>query len=447
MSTALRKVGLGGITGNRTALFIALGLMALMLLVPTVLPGYQTLFRTTLIFVALAYGWNMIGGYTGYVSFGNMVFFGLGTYCAALLSARGIDNLFADVGLAVVVNAAFAAIVGFPVLRLKGHYFGIATLGTALAVTDIVGNLDVFGGTGGLALKQVDEAHFSIYYYAAWIVAAAAIGITFLVARSKLGYAFVAIRENEDAAAVLGISATKYKIIAWAISAAIAGAAGAVYARGNGFIDPVDRVRRRFQRVPDRHDHTRRDGYRRGSVRRSAHPVGRERDARAYVPQAALAVLRRRDRARRAAAAARSRLAHRAARRDAHVDQEPAGVQGMSAQPAQAQPAHEVSLRISDIGMRFGGLWALSEVSFDVERGSVVGLIGPNGSGKTTLMNVISGVYKPTTGAGDVRGPADRRCAGARSVPSRHRADVSDREAVRELERARKRRGGRDVRP
>jgi branched-chain amino acid transport system ATP-binding protein len=69
----------------------------------------------------------------------------------------------------------------------------------------------------------------------------------------------------------------------------------------------------------------------------------------------------------------------------------------MSAQPSPS-PAHEVALRITDIGMRFGGLWALSEVSFDVERGSVVGLIGPNGSGKTTLMNVISGVYKPTTG-------------------------------------------------
>src|ERR1700736_1450376 len=69
----------------------------------------------------------------------------------------------------------------------------------------------------------------------------------------------------------------------------------------------------------------------------------------------------------------------------------------MSAQPAPAV-AHEVSLRITDVVMRFGGLWALSEVSFDVERGSVVGLIGPNGSGKTTLMNVISGVYKPTTG-------------------------------------------------
>ncbi|MEA2719424.1 MAG: branched-chain amino acid transport system ATP-binding protein [Candidatus Eremiobacteraeota bacterium] len=61
--------------------------------------------------------------------------------------------------------------------------------------------------------------------------------------------------------------------------------------------------------------------------------------------------------------------------------------------------AAEVALRIENVGMRFGGLWALSDVSFDVERGSVVGLIGPNGSGKTTLMNVISGVYKPTTGA------------------------------------------------
>ena len=212
--------------------------MVLLLFVPGALPGYQTLFRTILTYVALAYGWNIIGGYTGYVSFGNMVFFGLGAYCSALLSAHGVDNLFADVALAVIVNAAFAAIVGMPVLRLRGHYFGIATLGTALAVTDIVGNLDAFGGTGGLALKQVDQSHFSIYYYAAWLVAAAAIAVTFLVARSKLGYAFVAIRENEDAAAVLGISATRYKIIAWAISAAIAGAAGAVFAPANGFIDP-----------------------------------------------------------------------------------------------------------------------------------------------------------------------------------------------------------------
>ena len=237
-SAAMRKVSLAGIMGNRGALWAAVVLMLLLLLVPVALPGYQTLFRTILMYAALAYGWNMIGGYTGYVSFGNVTFFGLGAYCSALLSAHGVDNLFADVALAVVVNAAFAALVGLPILRLKGHYFGIATLGVALAITDIVGNLDAFGGTGGLALKTVDEAHFSIYYYAAWLVTAGAIGATFLVARSKLGYAFVALRENEEAAAVLGIAPTRYKIVAWAISAAIAGAAGAVFAPANGFVDP-----------------------------------------------------------------------------------------------------------------------------------------------------------------------------------------------------------------
>ncbi len=163
-------------------------------------------------------------------------------------------------------------------LRLKGHYFGIATLGLALAVADIVGNLDAFGGTGGLALKQVDQAHFSLYYYASWLVAAAAIGVTFLIARSKLGYAFVAIRENEDAAAVLGISATRYKIVAWAISAAIAGAAGAVFAPGNGFVDPQHRLRRGRQRLPDRDDDPGRHRHGRRAVHRRADPLGRERD-------------------------------------------------------------------------------------------------------------------------------------------------------------------------
>ena len=238
-AAALRKVGLGGITGNPIAFYVTLGVMALLLLVPLGHNGYtEIVFRNILMFAAMSYGWNLIGGYTGYVSFGNVAFFGIGSYCAALLSAHGIDNLLAGIALAVVVNAAFAALIGLPVLRLKGHYFGIATLGMSLAVADIIANLDMFGGTGGLALKQVDQAHFSIYYYAQWGVALASILVTYGIARSKLGYAFVAIRENEEAAAVLGIDATRYKVTAWAISAAMAGAAGAVFAPANGFVDP-----------------------------------------------------------------------------------------------------------------------------------------------------------------------------------------------------------------
>jgi branched-chain amino acid transport system permease protein len=235
----LRGLGLGGITGNPVALALALALMVLLLVVPAAHNDYLTLvFRNILMYAAMAYGWNLIGGYTGYVSFGNVTFFGLGAYCAGLLSIHGVDNLLADVALAIVVNAVFAALLGWVVLRLRGPYFGIATLGIGVAVAELVANLDALGGSSGLAVHQVDEAHFWIYYYAMWLVAAAALLGTLAVTRSKLGYALVAIRENEDAAAALGIAATRYKVTAWALGAMMAGAAGAVFAPANGFIDP-----------------------------------------------------------------------------------------------------------------------------------------------------------------------------------------------------------------
>ena len=183
---------MGGITGNRYAIGLVLFAMVALLGVPALHNDYITLtFRNILMFAAMSYGWNMIGGYTGYVSFGNVVFFGMGAYCSAVL-----------------------------------------------AVADLVNNLDVLGGSSGLVLKQADQAHFWIYYYAMWLVAIGCILGTYAIARSKLGYAFVAIRENEDAAQVLGISPTRYKVTAWALGAMMAGAAGAVYAPANGFIDP-----------------------------------------------------------------------------------------------------------------------------------------------------------------------------------------------------------------
>jgi branched-chain amino acid transport system permease protein len=235
----LRRIGLGGITGNPAAIVVVLVLMVALLGVPLLHNDYlSTVFRYVLMYATMAYGWNLIGGYTGYVSFGNVTFFGLGAYCSGVLSTHGIDNLALDIALAVVVNAVFAVLMGLAVLRLRGPYFGIATLGIGVAVAEIVANLDALGGSSGLAVHQVDEAHFSIYYYAMWLVTLVAILGTFAIARSKLGYAFVAIRENEEAAAVLGIAATRYKITAWALGAVMAGAAGAVFACANGFIDP-----------------------------------------------------------------------------------------------------------------------------------------------------------------------------------------------------------------
>jgi branched-chain amino acid transport system permease protein len=239
VAAVLRRAGLGGITGNPVAFAVVLAIMVLLLGVPLAHNGYlENVFRNILMYAAMAYGWNLIGGYTGYVSFGNVTFFGIGAYCAGLLSIHGIDNLAVAIVVGALASALFAVLIGIPVLRLQGHYFAIATLGIGLAMADIVANLDALGGSSGLAVHQVDDAHFSIYYYAMWMVALVAMVGTFLIARSKLGYAFVAIRENEEAAAVLGIWATRYKVTAWAIGAMMAGAAGAVFAPANGFIDP-----------------------------------------------------------------------------------------------------------------------------------------------------------------------------------------------------------------
>ncbi len=228
---------MGGISGSRTALYVVVGVLVAMLFVPALQNGYyENLCRGILMFSAMALGWNFIGGYAGYVSFGNVVYFGLGAYTSAALAERGVENVWVAIPLAMLVAVLFAVVLGIPILRLRGHYFGIATLGIAVATQEIIANVDALGGGSGVTLRQA--AWFSQYYYAMWLVCAGSLLVTWLAARSKFGYALVAIRENEDAAAVLGINATAYKIAAWAISGTMAAAAGSVFAFANGFVDP-----------------------------------------------------------------------------------------------------------------------------------------------------------------------------------------------------------------
>ncbi|HMD01930.1 MAG TPA: branched-chain amino acid ABC transporter permease [Candidatus Baltobacteraceae bacterium] len=237
MAATLRKIGLGGITGSPQAFAVCCVILVALLGLPLLHNGYyENLVRGILMFATMAMGWNLIGGYAGYVSFGNVVFFGLGTYASAFLALHGVNNVWLAIPLAMVVAALFAAVVGTPILRLRGHYFGIATLGIALAMQEIVANTDALGGGSGVTLRQA--AWFGQYYYAMWLVCAVSLVAVWTIARSKFGYALVAIRENEDAAVVLGINPTFYKVTAWAISGAMAAAAGAVFAFSNGFIDP-----------------------------------------------------------------------------------------------------------------------------------------------------------------------------------------------------------------
>lgn len=211
------------------AVFVAVGL-------PFVLVGADLRLMTTVwMFAALAQCWNFVGGYIGYAAFGNVVFFGLGGYAtAAVMQAGG------PFGVGLVAGAigctVFATVVGWLVLRLRGHYFAIATVGVAEATRELILNFDPLGAANGLSLPIARDSRLFYYLLLALVVVLAA--FTWWLTRSRLGYAFVAIRENEDAAAALGIDTYRYKIVAFALSAGFTGIVGGIYAYWSTFIDP-----------------------------------------------------------------------------------------------------------------------------------------------------------------------------------------------------------------
>jgi len=190
---------------------------------------------TVAMFVVMASAWNIIGGLTGYASFGNVAFFGLGAYTAGVV----VSNLRLPFALALVlapiVAAAFALIVGIPLLRLRGHYFAVATLGVGVAVGEVVNNIEPLGAATGLFLPIVRSDLF--FFYLMLGAAILAVLTTWVILRTRFGYGLLAIRENEEAAAVIGVNTTFYKVAAFCIAAALTGIAGAIFAQWNSFIN------------------------------------------------------------------------------------------------------------------------------------------------------------------------------------------------------------------
>ncbi len=190
---------------------------------------------TVAMFVVMASAWNIIGGLTGYASFGNVAFFGLGAYTAGVV----VTNLNLPFALALVlaplVAAAFAVIVGIPLLRLRGHYFAVATLGVGVAVGEVVNNIEPLGAATGLFLPIIRSD--LLFFYLMLGAALLAVLTTWVILRTRFGYGLLAIRENEEAAAVIGVNTTFYKVAAFCIAAALTGIAGAIFAQWNSFIN------------------------------------------------------------------------------------------------------------------------------------------------------------------------------------------------------------------
>jgi len=192
---------------------------------------------STLLMAGLAQSWNIIGGYTGYASFGNSVFYGLGSYGVAIAMVQW--NLPFGVGLAfgAVLALLFALLIGLPVLRLRGHYFAICTLALAEVMTAIVSNLEIAGRNTGLVLPLLrGDALF--YELSLGLLALTTLTVAY-IARSRFGFGLIAIRENEEAAAVMGVDTTRYKVAAFAISGFFTSLAGGIHAYWITFLDPV----------------------------------------------------------------------------------------------------------------------------------------------------------------------------------------------------------------
>jgi branched-chain amino acid transport system permease protein len=214
-------------------------MMVFLLTLPLYAPTYWVhVFCLVFMWTIMGHSWNLLGGYTGQPSFGHAAFFGTGAYTAGALAVHLKLPLW--VGLAAGIPTAVVAglIIGWICFRLRGPYFALSTLAMGEMFRIIALNWSdlTMGARGMLVIPELNKMH--LFY----IGLALCCGLTWLmsrVIRSKLGYYFQAIREDQDAAESMGIDLKKYKTIATAISTAMGGVAGAYYMNLMGYIDPM----------------------------------------------------------------------------------------------------------------------------------------------------------------------------------------------------------------
>lgn len=241
---AIKKAYLALKDSNLAKIIAAFIGMAILSLLPFLLTGYWIRILTSMFMVAtLAKGIDFMMGYTGYVPFGNVVFFGLGAYTTGILMSSGFSFILAML-IGGLISSALCVFVGLPVLRLRGHYFAIATIGvngTVLAIALNATNLT--GGAMGLnfpLIQQPPGILYNYFYFAMLGLMVFTIILNIILLRSKFGFAVRSIKSNETAAEALGINTTLYKTSMWVISAVLTSFAGAIYGYWMSYVSTGD---------------------------------------------------------------------------------------------------------------------------------------------------------------------------------------------------------------
>ena len=338
-------------------------------------------------------------------------FAAIGAYTSAILAVKLGLPIALSIPAAVLACGLVAFVIGLPVLKLNDVYLAICTLGFGEIVRVAIILLPgLTGGSTGANLST-GFAYEAMKKTSAWEPALALLALCYLfwaTSRSKAGRALRAIRENPNAAATMGIDVVAYKNMAFVASALIAGLAGAFYAHSVGSLDAGDF---KFSRAVDILSYAVLGGSGAwfgpilGAGLLTALPI-LLRDGLAFLKDFTqlpnivnglalmLAII--------FMPGGLAALFKRRAAKEAAAKAVPAGSPSASAssgiEDAEADAASGPILSVTGLSRSFGGVAALCELSFDLERGKILGLIGPNGAGKTTLINTVSGIFPPTGG-------------------------------------------------
>lgn len=357
----------------------------------------------------LALSWNILSGYTGYFSFGHGAFFGAGMYTTAVLAGKLEWPFLATLPLAAAIPALLGLAIGFVVFRanaVRGELFALLTLAVSFVLATVILNTPIDGGPGvylnAVEVPSLGPTQSSALYLMALTAAVLTLLVSWRVHRSKLGVGLFAIHDDEDVAEVMGVPTFRYKMVAIAISSALAGVAGGIHALFVSYVTvgetfnlalPLTVV---LMSVLGGTRHW--AGPAVGAVfitgllyhfTAGASPlVGKAAvgviliAVILFMPQGVMAFLQRRWK--------RAPAPRLAAAVSAPAEPRADG--------ARVQGAVEPLLVVTHLSKAFKGVQALDGVSLDVRPGEILGLLGPNGSGKSTFINVVSGHFPASGG-------------------------------------------------
>jgi ABC-type branched-subunit amino acid transport system ATPase component/ABC-type branched-subunit amino acid transport system permease subunit len=374
---------------------------------------YQNMIILSLVFAVGAVGLNIITGYAGYVSLGQGAFLGLGAYTTAILSTKVGASPFVWVPVAGLVTGIVAAFLGVVAMRARGHSFVILTIAFLFLVQLVATNWkQLTNGTAGLTLPLPlwDPAYANWpFYYSLLGLLVASLVMAWWIRRVKFGMGLIAIREDEDKAATVGVNTRAYKLLGFVASAVFVGMAGAVYGYYLTFIDPAGMfnillsvqiilslllggratlwgpVLGAFIIEPLNEITNNEFG---GNTRLLIFG-GLLALVVLFLPRGIIPSVQHWLTERRA----RGKAGVVGERLDGRIE-----LEERQPPPTPAAVSDEPLLEVKGLEKHFGGVRAVDGCSFSVPEGSITALIGPNGSGKTTVFNLIDGTMPPRAG-------------------------------------------------